>query len=143
MAHARAPDGPIRDIPWYQRAEFREEVVQAAVGSEWSWAKRFSDVDLLVEASYFRSWVDANGEGLSSDDAGVESGMCDQFGITYDYDGLDLPHDVRPTTDPWISEAASWKSIVQEYRQRGWAPCGVLSAGTRHARRRRPRLKAS
>lgn len=85
---------------------YRSQHTETVIGSKDEWAKKYSDVDTLAAASYLVKWVSLDKEILSSDEAGEESGICNEFGIWYDE--LPLSEEVKPKSDPLDDEAKKW-----------------------------------
>jgi hypothetical protein len=92
--------------------EIVDEVVHDVVGDEKDWAREYSDPDNLVLASFYGSWITLNGEEVTSDEVGVDSGRCDMYGIYYEH--LNLPEEVKPGVDPFETEAKKWQAILGE-----------------------------
>jgi hypothetical protein len=89
-----------------------DKVVHDVIGDEEEWARRYSDSDNLVSDSFYSGWVSIEGEEITSDEAGVDSGKCDMYGIYYEH--LNLPEEVKPTVDPFKAEAKKWQAILGE-----------------------------
>lgn len=92
--------------------EIVNEVVHDVVGDEEEWARNYSDPDNLVPASFYGRWITLDGEEVTSDEAGVDSGRCDMYGIYYEH--LNLPEEVTPSIDPFEAEAKKWQAILGE-----------------------------
>lgn len=86
--------------------------VHDAVGEEEEWARTYSDPDHLVTASFYGRWITVEGEELTSDEVGIDSGRCDMYGVYFEH--LPLPEELKPSENPFEAEAKKWQAILGE-----------------------------